>query len=112
MDPKFDAFFQSLPAVGFQSCLDYQYTPNEEPFYPPESVSLGSEYRNSTDNFPMHTTKGTLVPGNFGRMGSAEHRHITLETILKDSRSVTDEELGTIIECVAPEYCDTQGAAA
>ncbi|SPO07569.1 related to sulfatases [Cephalotrichum gorgonifer] len=105
LDTRYDDFFRNLPPVGFQKCMNYLFTPNEGPFYPPESISLGSEYRRPTDNFPAFATNSTFTPGNGAREGTAAQRHATLAEILKRSRSLTDAEMGTSIICGPPDYC-------
>ncbi|KAI0021064.1 arylsulfatase [Xylariomycetidae sp. FL0641] len=107
LDTAHDDFFANLPSVGYQACMDYQYTAVEAPYYPPESISLAREYRNDTDNFPIHTTNATKVPGNGKRAGTLAQRHVTLETIMKTARKVTDDEIGATSVCEAPSYCGT-----
>lgn len=109
MDAKFDAFFAALPSVGFQQCMEYQDTANEGPFYPPESISLASEHRKSTENYPINAPKAILTPGNVARAGSLEQRHATLETIMEMARVVTDKEIGNFTVCEAPNYCNQRG---
>ncbi|PNP74391.1 hypothetical protein FNYG_12440 [Fusarium nygamai] len=110
MDAKYDAFFAALPSVGYQKCMNYQATENERPYYPPESISLASEYRKSTDNFPFtNVVNFTRVPGSTGRMGSSAHRHVNLTAIMENAREVTDKELGHAKIC-RPEDCKAGGA--
>lgn len=106
MAARYDGFFAALPQVGFQECMFYQYAPNEVPFYPPAAqLGLGTQWRGSSDNYPTHDTNGTKVPGNPGRMGTAAQRHATLADVLKSARNVTNAEIGSVVECVAPNYC-------
>ncbi|KAF4460984.1 arylsulfatase precursor, partial [Fusarium albosuccineum] len=109
MDPKFDTFFAALPSVRYKECLDYQDTSNEGPYYPPESIVLASQHRLSTENYPINVPKAVLTPGNVGRMGSTEHRYVSLETIMEMARNVTDEEIGNVTVCAAPLYCNQKG---
>ena len=105
LDPKYDDFFKSLPSVGYQKCMNYQATENEGPYYPPESISLASEYRGTTDNFPFtNVVNNTRVPGSKGRMGQLSHRHVNMTTIMETAREVTDKELGDAKVC-RPEDC-------
>ncbi|KAJ9620065.1 hypothetical protein H2204_012375 [Knufia peltigerae] len=106
LDPRYDSSFESLPPVGFQRCMDYQYVPNEGPYYPPESASLGSEFRLATDNFESYDADAVPTPGNSGRrMGTARQRHHNLTTVMSKARNLTDAEIGTKIQCHAPGYC-------
>ncbi|KEF60263.1 uncharacterized protein A1O9_05113 [Exophiala aquamarina CBS 119918] len=105
MDSQYDSFFASLPSVGFQGCLSYQSVENEIPFYPPESSSLGREYRNDTNNFTAYYPLGERVPGNPEPMGTEEQRHSTFEEIMRAARNVTDAEIGTSLPCNLPLYC-------
>ncbi|KAH8894280.1 arylsulfatase [Thozetella sp. PMI_491] len=109
MDAKYDHFFESLPSVGFQACMMYQSTANEGPYYPPESIALGAQYRNKTDNYVSHNANFTITPGNTGRMGTAAQRHVTLDTIMKSARNLTDAEIGTPVNCLPPNYCPSKG---
>ncbi|KAF5670458.1 arylsulfatase precursor [Fusarium denticulatum] len=110
MDAKYDALFAALPSVWYQKCMNYQATENERPYYPPESASLASEYRKSTDNFPFtNVVNFTRVPGSTGRMGSSVHRHVNLTTVMETTREVTDKELGYAKIC-RPEDCKAGGA--
>ncbi|KAF9767010.1 hypothetical protein IL306_000486 [Fusarium sp. DS 682] len=109
LDSKYDAFFSSLPSVGYQKCMNYQAVENEGPYYPPESISLASQYRHNTDNFPFtNVVNFTRVPGSSGRMGSAAHRHVNLTTIMETAREVTDKEIGVAKVC-RPEDCKRGG---
>lgn len=105
LDARYDSFFSQLPPVGFQKCMNYLYTPNEGPFYPPESISLGSDYRRPTDNYVAYVSNSTFTPGNGARQGTAAQRHATLADILEKSRPLKDSELGTPVVCGPPNYC-------
>lgn len=105
MDSQYDSFFASLPSVGFQACLSYQSVENEIPFYPPESSSLGREYRNDANNFTSYYPLGERVPGNTEPMGTEEQRHSTFEEIMRAARNATDAEIGTGLPCNLPLYC-------
>ncbi|KAI0473343.1 arylsulfatase [Xylariaceae sp. FL0804] len=105
LDAAYDDFFTGLPAVGFDVCMDYQYAPNEGPYYPPASVSLGRAWRSDTDNFPAHKTNGTQTPGNNARQGTLAQKGVSLETIMLSARNVTDDEIGVTSVCGAPDYC-------
>ncbi|KAF4989040.1 hypothetical protein FDECE_14831 [Fusarium decemcellulare] len=109
MDSTFDTFFAGLPFVGYKECMDYQDTSNEGPYYPSESIALASQHRLSTENYPINVPKAVLTPGNVGRMGSVEHRYVSLETIMEMARRVTDEEIGNVTVCAAPLYCNQKG---
>jgi N-acetylglucosamine-6-sulfatase len=109
MDAEYDAFFASLPSVGFQTCESYQLAANEGPYFPPETISLGSQYRNNTDNFVTHNANITRTPGNPGRMGSLAQRHVTLDAIMRLARNVTDAEIGRPVVCSPPDYCPGGG---
>ncbi|KAF4452184.1 putative arylsulfatase precursor [Fusarium austroafricanum] len=109
MDAKYDKFFASLPSGGYQKCMNYQATENEGRYYPPESISLASQYRGTTDNFPFtNVANFTRVPGNAGREGAMIHRHVNMTTIMKAAREVTDKEMGDVKIC-RPEDCKPSG---
>lgn len=106
MSPSFDTYFSGLPRVGWQECMQYQFTANEIPYYPPGAMEgLGQEYRSATDNYVYHATNGTETPGNGGRMGTLVQRYATLKDVMKTARNVTEKEIGTIVNCSAPDYC-------
>ncbi|KAJ3548732.1 hypothetical protein NM208_g866 [Fusarium decemcellulare] len=109
MDSRFDTFFAALPSVGYRQCMDYQDTSNEYPYYPPESIALASQHRLSTENYPINVPNAVLTPGNIGRMGSIDHRYVSLKTIMETARNVTDEEIGNVTVCAAPLYCNQKG---
>ncbi|KAI9147002.1 Arylsulfatase [Paramyrothecium foliicola] len=95
LNPAFDAFYDAFPLVQIEECLDYQYTPNEGPFYPDSAeFGLGIEYRKPTDNFafpdpdPVAKLNHNATPA-----GGWEHRHATLELLWEAARELTDDEL-------------------
>ncbi|KIW45553.1 uncharacterized protein PV06_03934 [Exophiala oligosperma] len=46
------------------------------------------------------------TPGNSGRrMGTARQRHHNLTTVMSKARNLTDAEIGTKVQCHAPDYC-------
>ncbi|KAH8883343.1 arylsulfatase [Thozetella sp. PMI_491] len=96
LDQKYDSFFNSFPTVAFQECMTYQATWNEMPFWPPESISLGSQFRGPTDNYESKNVRGLLfVPNNTVPAGGWDQRYVTLDTIMKTARYLTDYELNT-----------------
>jgi len=66
--------------------MRYQSTANEGPYYPPESISLGSEYRKATDNYVLHNASVKRTPGNIGRMGTAAQRGVRLDVVMEAAR--------------------------
>jgi N-acetylglucosamine-6-sulfatase len=94
MDPKYDEFFASFPRIAFKECMLYQDVENEEPFYPPSSRKLQTQFRLPTDNFVSPTDNNFAAPSNDKRQGSWEQRHDSLKTILQKARKLTDKELG------------------
>ena len=106
MDPEYDGYFASLPPVGFRACLNLQEVSNEGPFYPPESASLGSEYRENTDAFIIKDTQGLVfLTGRDARQGSTAQKTATLADMLKNAREVTDAEMGQEVSCGPPYNC-------
>lgn len=89
--------------------MDYQYIPNEIPFYPEGDTSLGQQWRLATDNFVTHVANASSTPGNNGRMGTAAQRYADFTTILESARNVTDKEIGTVVACYGPDYCNGFG---
>ncbi|KAI0019702.1 arylsulfatase [Xylariomycetidae sp. FL0641] len=92
MDSTHDAFFAGFPKFAFGSCMDYQYAPNETPFYPPESESLGGAYRGPTDNYVL-TLPEVWIAANPEPAGSWAQRNVMLPEIMKTARQVTPEEI-------------------
>lgn len=106
MDSEYDDFFASLPQVGFQQCMFVQEQWNEIPYYPAGSMpSLGLEYREPTGDFESHDTNGTATPGNGKREGSWAQRYATFSDIMDGARDLTDDAIGTVTTCYAPDYC-------
>lgn len=104
---KYDEFFQQLPQVGFQICMDYQDIDNEIPFYQAlnDPALLGQNFRRPTDNYPTSTTNGTKTPRNQNREGTLAQRHSTIQEILGESRELTADEIGSVISCEDPIAC-------
>ena len=93
MQPKYDSFFASVPQVSFNSCMAYQATWNEGPYYPAQSASLGSEYRDPTDNFHPPGDDEIRVPYNKELAGDASQRLARLDEIATSARKLNDFEL-------------------
>lgn len=112
LQDKYDEFFRDLPQVGFQTCMDYQDTNNEIPYYQTlDENALGRKYRRPTDNYVTKTTNGTLVPRNQKRQGTLAQRHIKLSDIVAESRKLTTAEIGSVIVCDDPTTCLKGGSA-
>ncbi|KAI1333037.1 arylsulfatase [Xylariaceae sp. FL0255] len=92
LEPKFDNFFDSVPQVAFGKCMQYQYRPNEVPYWP-ENVTLGQQYRQPTDNYKSSTPTGQTIVSE-GKFGTAAQRNVTLAEIMKTARNFTTDELG------------------
>ncbi|KAL2838572.1 alkaline phosphatase-like protein [Aspergillus pseudodeflectus] len=92
MKPQFDGYFASFPRFKFGECMDYQYDPNEEPFFPPESVSLGSEYRRPTDNYVTAFPQILLEP-NQEPAGGWEQRYATIDEIMAKATPLSKEDI-------------------
>ncbi|KAJ5111971.1 hypothetical protein N7532_000016 [Penicillium argentinense] len=95
LDPKYDDFFASFPKVQFGECMQYQYVPNEEPYYPEIPVhareGLGREARGPTDNYI--STKGKVTIKDSTYHGTEAQRHGTLKDVYENARPLTDSEL-------------------
>ena len=93
LDPKYDDFFATIPAVNIAECLNYQYAPNETPFYPPEAqFGLGLAHRNEPSFFEYpDLALVARVPEVLG--GGWEQRHVAFEALLADERQLTADEL-------------------
>ncbi|UPL03167.1 hypothetical protein LCI18_014101 [Fusarium solani-melongenae] len=92
MRPEYDHFFSQFPTFEFGKCIDYQYAPNETPFYPPESVSLGSQFRGPTDNYPFALPQ-LWIKANKEPAGTWDQRNVTIDKIMETARYVTPEEI-------------------
>ena len=129
MDPAYDDFFASLPHFGFRECLPFQSVENEGPYYPPESASLGKEFRELVvedeafwrENMPVGNglaefASDEMVLGGkrsvLGRAGSEEQRFASWEDVMLDARVLSQEELRVERreeevrgDCGPPDYC-------
>ncbi|KAF5967165.1 arylsulfatase precursor [Fusarium coicis] len=92
MQHQYDSFFAQFPTFTFAECMDYQYAPNETPFYPPESISLGSQFRQRTDNYVLTLPK-TWIKANAKPAGGWDQRHVTISKITETARYITKEEI-------------------
>ncbi|KAI0905834.1 arylsulfatase [Ustulina deusta] len=92
LDPAFDDFFASVPAVSFEQCMAYQYRPNETPYWP-ANAGLGEAYRAPTDNYVSSSPVGAKVVSQ-GSFGTLEQRHVTLGEIMKTAKELTPDQLG------------------
>ncbi|KAI3339621.1 arylsulfatase [Ustulina deusta] len=92
LDPAFDDFFASVPAVSFEQCMAYQYRPNETPYWP-ENAGLGEAYRAPTDNYASSSPVGAKVVSQ-GSFGTLAQRHVTLGEIMKTAKELTPDQLG------------------
>ncbi|KAF5676726.1 arylsulfatase precursor [Fusarium denticulatum] len=95
LESKYDDYYSSFPLVTIDECLEYQYAPNERPFWPPEAeFGLGLEYRNPTDNFMYPDPEPVKKLAKNDPLGGGwDQRNVTLEQLLSGSRDLTDEEL-------------------
>ncbi|KAI1846284.1 hypothetical protein JX265_010871 [Neoarthrinium moseri] len=93
LDPAYDDFFATIPEVNIAECVQYQYAPNETPFYPPEAqYGLGLAHRNAPTPFEYPDVKPVkavpYIPG-----GGWEQRTATLDTLMAAARELTADEL-------------------
>jgi hypothetical protein len=72
--------------------MDYQYAPNETPFYPLESISLGSQFRGPTKNYVLTLPK-TWIKANEKPAGGWEQRNVSIKKIMETARYITEEEI-------------------
>ncbi|KAJ0362535.1 hypothetical protein COL154_006205 [Colletotrichum chrysophilum] len=94
-----DAFFASIPQVQFNECMQYQYIPNEGPFYPSGAEEgLSSKFRQPTDNFVETSAVKVVKPDLTKFYGGPEQRNVKWAEILAASRPLTDEELGSSVD--------------
>ncbi|KAI8297313.1 Arylsulfatase [Colletotrichum sp. SAR11_59] len=93
-----DAFFASILQVHFNECMQYQYIPNEGPFYPVGAEEGLSKFRQSTDNFVETSAVKVIKPDLTKFYGGPEQRNVKWAEILAASRPLTDEELGSSID--------------
>lgn len=94
LNPDFDAFFASIPTVSIAECYQYQYAPNERPFYPSQAeTGLGLEHRSEPSFFEYPDVKPVArVPYKVG--GGWEQRDATFEMLMADARELMTNELG------------------
>lgn len=99
MDSAYDAFFADFEKVQFDTCMQYQYAPNETPFFPPldtlEGGGLGRAYRNSTD--VIAASPGTRYIQTPEYFGTEEQRNATFADLLAVARKMTDTEIAATI---------------
>lgn len=93
LDPAYDDFFAAIPRVTIAECVQYQYAPNEVPFYPPEAQDgLGLAYRNEPEYYEWPDLnlleKVPYIPG-----GDWDQRHATLDQLEADARELSANEL-------------------
>lgn len=94
LDPDFDAFFEGIPTVLIAECYQYQFIPNERPYYPAGAENgLGLAHRKEPAFFEYPDVKPIeRVPYRVG--GGWEQRHATHEMLVADARELTSRELG------------------
>lgn len=99
LDPAYDAFFEDFEKVQFDTCMQYQYAPNETPFYPPLDTlaggGLGRAYREETDT--IATSPGTRVITTPNYYGTAAQRNATIAQLEASSRAMTETEIANTI---------------
>jgi hypothetical protein len=93
LDPAYDDFFASIPAVSITECMHYQFAANEVPYYPPEAqYGLGLEHRNEPEYYEypdvQPVKKVPYIPG-----GGWEQRNASFQQLLSSARTLTAEEL-------------------
>lgn len=96
MQTRFDAFFSSLPGIGFGSCLPFQSPENEGPFFPAESEDLGRKFRNAVDDIVFYTTNGTMPVETDDQQyfGDVSQRYASVEELHENARVLSNEEMG------------------
>lgn len=88
LDPQYDGYYEGLPSVHFELCLDQYELANEAPFFPSNSTTPhqdAAEYGEGTTPSPLDTIgwNGTL----FGEV------YEDLATMEQRARELTAEEL-------------------
>ena len=108
LDPKYDSFFASLPAFGFQHCARVQRVENEGPYLPPSSSELGRQYRamEEADADAVHwATNGTLWVEEEKFYGNLTQRYTCPDW--SKCEELTPEEVGwPTVECRSEEDCE------
>ncbi|KAH7053489.1 alkaline-phosphatase-like protein [Macrophomina phaseolina] len=102
MDPAYDDFFASdqFPDVDFGHCMEYQYVPNEMPFFLEDAVDLGGAWREPTDDFIVWEVRNaSRVKGSKEHHGNETQRHVTLQTIMETAKNLTAGQLGVKQKC-------------
>lgn len=99
LDSAYDTYFADFETVQFDTCMQYQYAPNETPFFPPldtlDGGGLGRAYRNSTDVIDGTTGVRYIQTANY--YGTAEQRNLTMTDLLSVARQMTDAEISATL---------------
>ncbi|KAK8007584.1 N-carbamoylsarcosine amidase [Apiospora arundinis] len=97
MQEKYDDFFdKTVPQVHFDECLEYQFEPNEKPFWGPHE--LGRQHRQPTDNYVSPKVTKCQVARNKVDQGGPKQRNATIEEILKQAKELTPKQVGPLRE--------------
>lgn len=95
LNPVLDSYFDKLPKVQFQECLQSQVVDNERPFFPEAAAEgLGTAWRVTFDDWDSPAFKpDERVPNNTVPAGSVEQRTALYSELMADMRELVEAEL-------------------
>lgn len=95
MDESYDSFFEDFEKVQFDTCMQYQYAPNETPFFPSLDTlaggGLGRAWREETINIPATRGVRSIKTPNY--YGTAAQRNATMAEMEAIGRYLTATEI-------------------
>lgn len=100
MDEAYDTFFEEFQQVTFSTCMQFQWTPAEEPYFPAldtlDGGGLGRAYREETITIAASPGIRTVIttPNYYG---TAEQRNATLADLEAVARYLTAQEIADTI---------------
>ncbi|KAF3764116.1 alkaline phosphatase-like protein [Cryphonectria parasitica EP155] len=99
MDSTYDTFFDDFEKVQFDTCMEYQWAPNETPFFPAldtlDAGGLGRAYRAETIDIPDSPGLRVIQTPNY--YGTAEQRNATFTELEASARYMTAQEIAETI---------------
>lgn len=99
MDSSYDTFFADFQKVTFDTCMAYQWIPNEVPYFPKlatlEGEGLGRAYRNKTEN--VAASPGTRIITASAYHGTEAQRNATFADLQAVARQLTAQEIAQTI---------------
>ncbi|CAN8101635.1 unnamed protein product [Discula destructiva] len=100
LNETYDDFFEAFQKVTFSTCMEFQWTPAEEPYFPAldtlEGGGLGRAYREETISIADSPGIRTVIttPNYYG---TAAQRNGTYAELLAVQRNLTAQEIADVI---------------